>query len=96
MLSYPLPQSGGCSLFEFNIIASNDVGNSTTESIIETVPISKLGPKGHNFIGLVVTGSPNGVWQGEIHRVITVVCKLGQFSMNLFMYLSRQLCPSCL
>ena len=36
------------------------------------MPNGPKGPKGHNYIGLVVSGSPNGVWQGAIHRVITV------------------------
>ena len=41
-LSYPLPEGNGCSLFEFSVTASNDVGNSTSVSILETVPISKF------------------------------------------------------
>ena len=41
-LSYPLPDGTGCSLFTFSVTASNDVGNSTTISIMETVPISKF------------------------------------------------------
>ena len=41
-LSYPLPDGTGCSLFEFSVTASNDVGNSTTVSIMEIVPISKF------------------------------------------------------
>ena len=41
-LSYPLPDRTGCSLFEFSVTASNDVGNSTSVSIMETVPISKF------------------------------------------------------
>ena len=36
-----LPVGSGCSLFEFNVTALNDVGNSTTESINGTMPISK-------------------------------------------------------
>ena len=40
--SFPLPEDSSCSLFEFSITASNDVGNSTTVSIMETVPISKF------------------------------------------------------
>ena len=44
MLSYTLrmPERSGCSLFEFSITASNDVGNSTSMSIVETLPISKF------------------------------------------------------
>ena len=43
-LSYTLhmPEGNGCSLFEFSITASNDVGNSTSMSIVETLPISKF------------------------------------------------------
>ena len=43
-LSYTLrmPEGSGCSLFEFSITASNDVGDSTSVSIIETLPISKF------------------------------------------------------
>ena len=41
-LSYLLPEAYGCSLIEFSITASNDVGNSTSVSIMETVPISKF------------------------------------------------------
>ena len=41
-LLYPLPGGTGCSLFTFSVTASNDVGNSTTSSIMETVPISKF------------------------------------------------------
>ena len=37
-----LPEGSSCSLFQFNISASNDVGNSTTRSINGTIPISKL------------------------------------------------------
>ena len=36
-----LPVESDCSLFEFNVTASNDVGNSTTGSINGTIPISK-------------------------------------------------------
>ena len=44
VLSYTLrmPEGSGCSLFEFSITASNDVGNSTSMSIVETLPISKF------------------------------------------------------
>ena len=37
-----LPEDANCSLFEFSVTASNDVGNSSTTSIMETVPISKF------------------------------------------------------
>lgn len=35
-------EENDCSLFEFSVTASNDVGNSTSASIMETVPISKF------------------------------------------------------
>ena len=36
-----LSVGSGCSLFEFNVTAFNDVGNSTAESINGAIPISK-------------------------------------------------------
>ena len=36
-----LPVGSGCSLFEFNVTALNDVGNSTAVSVNGTIPISK-------------------------------------------------------
>ena len=53
-LSYPLPDGTGCSLFEFSVAASNDVGNSISLSIMETVPISKF--KGWNEVMATVKG----------------------------------------